>query len=302
MAAGYVVAGLGLGLAANLRPAYIPALVVAVLVVGLRPLLRELGRRIVAVALVLVGAILITVPQSLINHHQAGTWTPTPRGSHDVSLVQLSAGLIAQRYETFVGPRDEYPRARLFYVDPAGWRVLQDEGIDGVSNYRQYLRVVVHHPLLMGTSYGLHLFNGLDVWYPTPYVRHLSDRSPLLSLLQYALLFVAIALLAVREARRMLGQIDWGAIAILLSPCVISITGAVEPRFFLPAYALVYLLVCFGPGPRQSLWSRGVHRRLALAASLAAFVAVCVALSAATRTQIDHRPSKPAPVTAQAFR
>ena len=285
---GYLAAGVCFGLAANLRPAYVPALAVAALVTGLRPLLGEWGRRALAVVLVLLGALIASLPQMAVNHHSAGTWKPTLRGAHDISLVQLSGGLVAQRYETFVGPRRQYPRAKVFYVDPAGSRVLREEAISGVSGYVQYLRIVVRHPLLMAGSYGLHLFDGLDVWYPTPYVTDLNGRSSVLSLLQYSLLFLALVRLVGRRARERLGRVWWAGIAVLLSPCVLPIVGAVEPRFFLPVYALVYTLVCFGPELRASVVPRESGRRVALACAYGAFVLLCFAVSSATWRQSEH--------------
>jgi hypothetical protein len=290
-AAGYLLAGLGFGLAANMRPAYVPALAVAVAIAALSPLRREWGRRARNVAVVIVGSLAVSLPQIAIDHHQSGSWSLTRPGAKDISLVQLSGGLIAQRYETFVGSRDQYPRAKLFYVDPFASNVLEEEEIAGVSSYGQYASVVLHHPHEMAASYALHLFNGLDLWYPTPYIRDLDDRRVALSVFQYTLLFLTIARLLLPEARRRLGRIRWAGVVVLLSPCLAAIPGAVEPRFFLPLYALAYMLVCFGPETRALFHAGSQTRRVALASSYVAFVIVCLTLSAATRAQIEHPAS-----------
>ena len=75
---------------------------------------------------------------------------------------------------------------------------------------------------------------------------------------------------------------------MLLIPCVTAVTGAVEPRFFLPLQLLIYMLVCFGPATRASLLGGGVGRRVGLAVSYAAFVLVCLTLSSATLAQIEY--------------
>jgi hypothetical protein len=67
---------------------------------------------------------------------------------------------------------------------------------------------------------------------------------------------------------------------------VTAVTGAVEPRFFLPLQLLVYMLVCFGPDSRTSLLGGSVGRRAGLAVSYAAFVLVCLTLSSATLAHI----------------
>ena len=69
--------------------------------------------------------------------------------------------------------------------------------------------MVIHDPAEMAAGYGRRLFNGLDVQYPTPYIRDLGDRSTVLSLLQYTLMFLALARLLLPDARSRLGRIRW---------------------------------------------------------------------------------------------
>src|SRR5204863_9540582 len=127
---GYLVAGLGFGLAANMRPAYVP---VALVVVGLAAALpltaRSWRRRGVSAALVLGSALLASAPQMLINHHQRGSWSPLIAKGHEISLVQLWDGMHAQKYETYVGPRAGYPEPGVYYLDPATTHVVAQEHI-----------------------------------------------------------------------------------------------------------------------------------------------------------------------------
>jgi hypothetical protein len=295
---GYLVAGLCFGLAANIRPGYLPAAVAVILVAGLLPQRPWEGRhRVAAIALVLAGALVASLPQMLINHHQRGSWSPLIPKARDITLIQLWQGMHSQKYETYVGPSSGYPQPGVFYLDPATTRVLEDEHIAPVTrsggyvefpSYRRYARLVLDHPAEMAVAYGRRLFNGLDVQYPTPYVRDLDDRSIVLSLLEYTLVFVAILRLLLSEARRALGPIRWVAVVILILPCATAITGAVEPRFFLPIQLLVYMLVCFGPAARSSLLGGRAARRLTLALTYAAFLLVCLTLSSATLAHLEH--------------
>ena len=287
--AGYVVAGLGFGLAANIRPEYLPALVASIGVAALLPHRPwNWRRRGAATALVLAGALAVSLPQILMNHRHHGTWSPVIPGGRDIAMLQLTDGLLAQKYETYVGPASGYPRPEVFYLDPATTNVLRHEHSSEITSYSQYARIVVHHPAEMAASYGRHIFNGLDVRYPTPYIRDLEDAPIVLSLVQYTLLFWALARLLLPEARRALGPIRWSGVAVLLSPCLTAIPGAVEPRFFLPAQMLVYMLVCFGPNTRSALLGGQTRRRVALGLSYVAFVLVCLTLSSATLSQLEH--------------
>lgn len=292
---GYLLAGLGFGLAANIRPGYLLAAIAVLAVAALLPL-RSWNWRLrgLAASLVLAGALVASFPQMLINHHQRGSWSPLVPKAREITLIQLWQGMRAQKYETYVGPPSGYPEPGVFYLDPATQRIVEREHIAPVTrsgsyeefpSYGKYARIVFDHPAEMAAAYVRRLFNGLDVKYPTPYVRDLGDRPLALSLLQYTLMFLAIARLLLPDARRALGRIWWTGIVLLVIPCVTAVTGAVEPRFFLPLQLLIYMLVCFGPASRASLFGGSVGRRVGLAVSYVAFVLVCVTLSSATLAQ-----------------
>ena len=125
----------------------------------------------------------------------------------------------------------------------------------------EYLKLVARHPLELSASYARHVFNGLDVKYPTPYVRDLRDTSTALSLLEYTLIFLALARLLATGARRALGGVRWAGLLVLAASCIGVLQVQAEPRYFLPLQLLIYLLVCFGPMTRQTLFA-GRERRV----------------------------------------
>ncbi len=293
---GYLLAGLSFGLAANMRGNYWFALVAALLVTAVIPLRSWSWRtRGTAVGLLLAGAFLISLPQMLMNNRHHDTWSPGVANAREQNLVTTWLGLRAQKYETYVGPASGYPSPGVFYLDPSTRRLLEEENIAPVIRLNRpsfpsssrYIRLVLEHPLTMATSYFRHVFNGLDVKYPTPYVRDLDNKPLLLSLLQYTLLFVAVARLVLPDARRALGRIRWSGVGVLASALVGVIATQAEPRYYLPLTTLVYLLVCFGPATRTSLIGSSTARRVAMGAACVAFVLGCVMLSSDTQDQIE---------------
>jgi hypothetical protein len=296
---GFLASGLGFGLAANMRPAYLPALVVSVAIAALmRWRSRDWRARVIAPAAVLAGAFVALLPQIAINHHQHGSLSPSLPGGKVIALQQLSDGMIAQKYETYVGPTSGYPQPEVFYFDPATTHVLEQEGLStstivfgqyaAITSYGQYIGIVLRHPAELLASYVRHVFNGLDVRYPTPYVRDLSDTSIFLSLLQYTLMFLAAARLVVPSARRALGRVRWLGLLVLLSPIVTALPSEAESRFFLPLQLTIYMLVCFAPAPWALVSGAGARRRVALAGAYIAFVLVCLTLSSATLAELQH--------------
>jgi hypothetical protein len=116
----------------------------------------------------------------------------------------------------------------------------------------------------------------------------LGDSSVVLSILLYTLVFAALVRLLLPSARRALGPIRWIGVVLLLSPIVTAVPGAVEPRFFLPLQLLVYMLVCFAPAPLAGLVGSSVRHRVTLAVAYAAFVLLCLTLSSATLSHLQH--------------
>ena len=74
-----------------------------------------------------------------------------------------------QRYETYVSP-GHAPQMR--YDDNAGTQLLREQNGVIVST-RQYLQLIISHPLVMGNLFLHHVINGLDQRYATLYVKHL---------------------------------------------------------------------------------------------------------------------------------
>ena len=279
-----------------MRGNYWFAFLAAVLVAAVVPLRGWSWRtRGAAVGLVLAGAFVVSLPQMLMNNRHHDTWSPGVANASEQNLVTTWLGVRAQKYETYVGPASGYPQPGVFYLDPATRRLLEEESITPVirlgrpsfPSSSRYLRLVLEHPLAMSASYFRHVFNGFDVKYPTPYVRDLDNKPTVLSLLNYTVLFVALARLLVPEARRALGRIRWSGIVVLLGALVGVIATQAEPRYFLPLTALAYMLVCFGPETRESLLGGSTARRIAIGVAYAAFLFGCLTLSSNTQDQIE---------------
>src|SRR5262249_3039780 len=133
---GNLLAGIGFGLAANARPEYLPALFFPIVLPALLPLPPWDPRaRGAATGPVAVGAFIALLPQVLINHRHHDTWSPLIAGGRDIALVQLTDGMLAQKYETFVGSKRDYPRPEVFYLDPATRHVLAREHVSEITSY-----------------------------------------------------------------------------------------------------------------------------------------------------------------------
>ncbi|MCB2380512.1 hypothetical protein LGH70_23160 [Hymenobacter sp. BT635] len=284
----------------NIRPVYLlaaPAVLGLVVVAALharQPLTAVLG--------LALGCSLVSGPQLLMNGQHHGTWTPLVLSrdarlpTANLYLAQLGWGLVVQKYETSLDP--EFPSPRMLYTDPAGQALLQRQAIRHFTSYADYGAAVLREPLTFAGLYARHLFNGLDVQYPTLFVRAVAHRSVLLSGLQYSVWFAALLVagswLAAPGKRPRLrpGLV----VAALLLPCLASLPIATECRFLLPLHVLLYAVACFG-GAQWLGPPRHYSPRMALLlAGYGLFLGLCFTVSARTLSHLTHDVTVLAPL------
>lgn len=278
-----LLAGAALALAVNIRPIYLAAVLPALglLWVGRAAHPAWAGR----LAALTLGAGLVLAPQWLINRRHFGAPTPLvlaqsrALGIHNLYLQKLKWGLVHEKYESSVG--HELPTGQLLFLDAAGAAVLRAEGLADITAPGQYLGLVARHPLTLAGIYARHLFAGLDISHPTPYLRRWAPSRPV-QLLNYGLWFWA-ALVAVRRrptAREAL------VLAALLLPCLAVLPLSMEVRFLLPLHLLLLALVAFGQWP---LRARRGRTRVALLVVGALGLVGCVRLSEAIKRDVEPR-------------
>ncbi len=295
-----VAAGLLLGAAINLRPVFVAgAPGWAWLLLGAPLPSGQQWRRAASLA---AGLALVLLPQLLINRQHFQRPTPLVLGvlgGRPLFLKQLAWGTRFQRYESSLIP--EIPRS-LVYADPAGQRALAQVPGHNFASYAQYLRFALRQPLSVSARYLRHLFNGLDIWFPTPYPTQLHPPGQTATrLLNYLLLGVAtwLAMAAARRARCPVGPSAHRAQApavllALLLPCLLALPTLMECRFLLPLHLLV--LTAVAANARPLAWWRQLGRparRFAVLGLALGWVWGCWQLSEATAHQL--RPPSEAP-------
>ena len=295
------VAGLLLAAAINIRPIYLASVPGWLWLLGRHTGGAALSARLAALA---AGLALVLLPQALINQRNFQRPTPLvlaqPPGSQPLYLKQLAWGTRFQRYESSFIP--EIPRS-LVYADSTGQRALATVPGQRFADYGHFFRFIMQQPLAGAGRYLRHLFNGLDIWFPTPYPTRLHPPTQVaLRLLNYTLLGLALALAALSwgRARRQQATVisRWPQAApvllALLLPCVLALPTLVECRFLLPLHMLLLLIVagCWQP---LVAW-RQLHtplRRVAVLGLALGWLWGCWQLSAATAGQL--RPPSEAP-------
>lgn len=270
------IAGVAAGAALDIRPSY---LLLAPILVALAAWswIEARGRastrrRTMCMGLLVVGFVVVSVPQSLATHRHFGLWSPIPGTAVNLTGVQFTEGLKMQRYETYVGGKESGPQMR--YEDADGERLLATQPGDEVSSSSQYLKLVLSHPLEMAGVFARHVINGLDQRYSTPYVEHLDNGShKWFRIVNLLIIFLALLRVLWPASRRRLGPTQWRYPLAVLLCCLTAVPSAMETRYFLPIYLLAYVLVLTPSWPSPFTASGRLLSRWRAPVLIAAFYA-----------------------------
>lgn len=242
-----LIAGLACAAAIDIRPSYEPLVPLLVVLMAWRWFERRrephasVALRALCLAMFLAGLIAVSLPQSLSAHRHFHTWSFVPGAAGHVAEINLTRGLLLQRYETFVG-KGHGPE--MEYGDEAGARLLATQPNQSISSTGQFLGLIVSHPTTMIPLFFRHVVNGLDQRYATPYVERVDTGSHRwLRLAGFLLIFLGILRILWPSARRSLGAARWRYPVALALCCVTSVPTAMETRYLLPIYLLSYILV-----------------------------------------------------------
>ena len=234
----------------------------------------------------LLGSLLVAAPQVLINIKTHGKATPFVQasdasGNNPLLAAQLRWGIMIQRYETSV--REDIPSPTVFYLDRVGANLFATEQVGRTpTTVTSYVKLVLRNPGEFIGIYGRHLVNGLDVRDGMVYVRNESAKRDVFSIFNFFILFLGLFILSIPrpeklEFRPLLMS------AVLLTPVVTILPGAVETRFFLPFHLLIYGTIAFHfnfNNARRAIAARPILLTLIFTASLMIFIAIATSTMA----------------------
>lgn len=290
-----LVGGLALALAISFRPIYFLAVPGAALLIGFRLARSFNARRVrsgfVWSLLLVMGLGIGLAPQVYINHHNFARWSLLPptdvEYKKNLYLFQLETGIVLQRYETNIGTT--YPTAGIRFDDRTGKAIVIAEKNAPLNSIGDWLKLWTKYPVSLVAVYSRHLFNGLDVAYPDAYIKDPYQRSFFRSFVNYGLLYLFFSRLGSLLPLLKKNWVFLSALCSLLLPVAATIPTAIEPRFFLPIYVIMYATLAFG-----QTFQIGRLRSLSVTGVLyfVLFVLACHALSDTTFSCLNA-PGRP---------
>lgn len=204
----------------------------------------------IELVLIIVGAMTCAFPQFIINrqlHNQNSIAVITSQfNGGSLFNDQLYMGLFTQRYDTYVGDLNEYPTVQLSFIDSNGLQIVANENIKQIESIGEYVKIVMKYPMDYVGIIGRHVINVLYLPYGHVYVNDLNHHKSLYALINYIMLFVA-GLYTLKIEKKNWLKISEKRLYIysMIVPCILILPGAIEMRFFVLMYIVLYEFIAY---------------------------------------------------------
>jgi hypothetical protein len=272
------LAGICLAAASLIRILYFLPFVLLFVIWLIRLVLTDLTTRgkVILIISMIIGSSIIFAPQAVSNKIHYDVYSILPQSQihkTHIAFLQLYEGLTTQIFESTI----ENDEAVAFQIPDQQGLIIQKKYFGENVTFENCLNLALHQPFDMAAIYVRHVFNGLDVIYPMPYINNLLSNHIVYRFVNYTLWFLTIILMwrhgidVKRDAKKLVFTF------LIILPALISIPVMIEPRFFLPAYVLMYGYISFGFISRREEWKQLFTLRTAIL--YVAFLAACFAFS-----------------------
>lgn len=194
----------------------------------------------------LAGIFICAIPQMVINYNLNGyySWQVPTNG---LMSLQIQWGISCQFCVGYIGDPAEYGNAMVSFTDSIGQAILDEAQIGdfgkGFVFIKEFVNLVLQYPLDIAGIYMRHLLNILYPVYPEQYIQNITRDKSIYLILAYTIFFIAssnfVSMLKLKSSK-------WVWFCLILLPCLCILPGAVEIRFFIALYFLIYMYTVLG--------------------------------------------------------
>lgn len=234
----------------SIRAMYVFFAIAVFVVFFIQNIKKNIKKTALVLGAALLGCLFVSIPQIAINNVHASKLSPLVLGERNgekINNKQLYWGLYYSRYETYVGDPDVYPHAGVIFEDKAGKAIIEKEGLQDLTPV-QAIKLYLKYPFDIIGIYGRHLLNAMDNRFPELYITDLYKSRIGYMLGNYCIWFAFFIFWSAQ--RRVKGTTvrqgicnRWQYIGLMVLSSFVMLAGAIEIRFFLPIYCMVYLYV-----------------------------------------------------------
>lgn len=228
----------------NVRTVYMIPLGVILVLFCTRALIKKNVNRILSSFLAFIGIILGSVPEMIANFYRYGIASPLVNtaidGKDNLFVAQLAWGLSYSRYETFIGNVEQYPTASVLFSNQVGKQIAEQYPMDSI---KEYMLCVFSNFLETIGIYFEHFVSGITLFWNELYITNIQVNTTVFLTNCILFLLAGLAFLLTRFNRNTKDYLKFCEVGLIVFPALIALPGAVEARFFLSIYVLVYTYI-----------------------------------------------------------
>ncbi len=239
-----LLSGCFIYLAYNIRPIYLLSLLVfSVLLFFLGYKRIQWYKLVICEMLYCLGVAIAAIPQFILNWHLYQEFSPWVKNDN-LFAQQLYWGLQYSRYATYTG--SSLATSKLFFIDEAGVQIANEWVALGYPvTLGSYIKMIITHPLQYAGILGRHIINAFFILFPEQYITTLNKNTIIFAFISLLVVFAGLVLIFVKTRQH---TISWGKCILVFSvilPSIAILLGAVEERFLVLPYLLLYGYISF---------------------------------------------------------
>ncbi|MEG1558307.1 MAG: hypothetical protein RR368_07720 [Oscillospiraceae bacterium] len=246
------LSGICLYSAYNMRSIYLFSIIIAVLIFLISIIVKKRYKLFAALLMCFAGILIAAVPQVIVNYHYYGVFSIklyTAMNPADESLFvkQLFWGLDICRYDTYVNSDGIFDVGRVAFKWPGAQNLMP---LVTERSLKGYIVLMAKNPLYFLALYTSHFLNMLSPYFKQVYIMDLfAVKWPyLIAMFTVCYMTVWDILMKFQEkiyTFKSLTDKKFLLSLVLLFPALAIVPGAVEHRFGLPLFFLIFIyFVC----------------------------------------------------------
>ncbi|MDO4323072.1 MAG: hypothetical protein Q4C61_11140 [Lachnospiraceae bacterium] len=223
----------------NTRSVYMIPLFITMLIWVIFVVAGKQTKKLLCILGIVLGTAVFAYPQTVINQNTFGVSSPMLQ--NNLFVYQLKWGVRMPRFETYIGDKAQYPKAKAEFVSELGENLLKENEIESIGDF---VKCMLTHPFEACAIYFEHCVSGITMFYNDVYVNDIRVGKKLFGLncLLYLMALAGLMAFGARKKKQNLLQ-KLLTLFVIAVPAILAMPGALEVRFFLPVYLLVYCYV-----------------------------------------------------------
>jgi hypothetical protein len=206
---------------------------------------KNIINKIFLILCYIVGVLFASIPQVIINfsrYNLFSIWV----NNQNLFALQLNWGLKFSRYATYIGDGQKYHSPGMYFFDWTGMKITEQWGTLGYPiSIKSYIQLFFQYPIEYIKIFIKHCVNAIFILFPEQYVVNIDKNLFLYGLLSVIVVFVFITLILSSLKNKKITVFNFVFWTLMALPCLMILFGAVEERFLVLIYIVVYSYICF---------------------------------------------------------